>query len=275
MAVALAVTAALAWGCLEVVLLRAAKDLGALRLGFWLMVLGSVMIVPLALVSGPAPGVEDLTVAVVPALVGLAGSGLYFIALRDGKLALVSPTVGTSGGIGAVLAIVVLGERLGEWAVAALCAAVVGVVLATSARRTGGSGGMGWAIAAAVLLGVYTVVLAVAAQQLGPLWAVAAYRVTGVVVLGSIFLVRRRPPGVGRVAMRKLVGATVLETIGFITFTTALRAGPVAVVSVIMAQFATVAVLMATFLLRERLLVRQWVGVLLMLVATTVLAATQ
>lgn len=276
MAVALAVAAAFAWGCLEVVLLRSAKDVGALRLGFWLMVLGTGLIVPIALVSGSAPGLDDLPVAILPALVGLAGSGLYFIALREGKLTLVSPTVGTSGGIGAVLAIVVLGEHLGGWTVVALAAAVAGVVLASSAPRTaGGAGGMGWAVAAALLLGVYTVVLAVSAEELGPLWAVAAYRVTGIVVLGSILLFRRQSPGVGRTAMRTLVVAALLETVGFVTFTTALTLGPVAVVSVIMAQFATVAVVLATVLLHERLLTRQWVGVGWMLVATAVLAASQ
>ena len=36
------------------------------------------------------------------ALVGLGASTLYMVALRDGKLSLVSPTVATSGGIGAL-----------------------------------------------------------------------------------------------------------------------------------------------------------------------------
>jgi uncharacterized membrane protein len=46
-------------------------------------------------------------------------------------------------------------------------------------------------------------------------------------------------------------------------------------VSVIMAQFSTVAVVLATVVLRERLLGHQWVGVVLMLTATAVLGATR
>lgn len=271
----LALVTALTWGVLEVLLLRSAKDIGALRLGFWLMVLGCVLIVPVALAAEPIPDVRQLPVAVIPALVGLAGSALYLVALRDGKLALVSPTVSTSGGIGAVIAILVLGERLGPFTVAALCAAVVGVVLAALRPRSEGSGGMTWAVIAAVLFGAYTVALSVSAQAVGPIWAVAAYRITGIVVLGGILAAARISPKVGRAAMRVLVWAVMLETVGFIAFTVALTLGPVAIVSVIMGQFSTVAILFATLLLRERLLGLQWVGVVLMLSATAFLAAVQ
>jgi uncharacterized membrane protein len=63
--------------------------------------------------------------------------------------------------------------------------------------------------------------------------------------------------------------------VGFVAFTVALTIGPVAVVSVIMGQFSTVAVVLATVVLRERLVRHQWVGVALMLTATAVLGATQ
>lgn len=275
MAAAIAVVTALAWGCAEVVMLRAAKELGALRLAFWLMALGLPMILPIALIGGLPAGPVNPAAVVLPAVIGLAGSGLYLVALRDGKLSLVSPTVGTSGGIGAVLAVIVLGESLGPITVVFLVVAVAGVALAAITGRGGGSGGMGWAIAAAGLLGAYTVALAISTEALGPVWAVVAYRVTGLVVLGSILAVRRISPRVGGEALRTLLLATVLETVGFIAFTWALSIGPVAVVSVITAQFSTVAIILATLRLGERLRRHQWAGVVLMMAATTVLGAIQ
>ena len=271
MAVLLAVVCAAAWGSMEVLLLRSAKEVGALRLNLWLMIFGGLLIAPVVVWSGPAPSVEDLPIAIAPALVGLAASTTYMVALRDGMLSLVSPTVATSGGLGAVLAVVLLGERLTPVQIGGLTAAVVGVVLATSRGRRGSRGGMGWAVVAAVLFGVYTVTLAVASDQLGPVWAVVAYRITGLVVLGTVLAARRLSPWLDPVGFRRVAIAAILETVGFVAFTVALTIGPVAVVSVIMAQFSTVAVVLATVVLRERLQRHQWIGVAFMLTATAVL----
>jgi drug/metabolite transporter (DMT)-like permease len=259
---------------MEVLLLRSAKQIGPLRLNLWLMIVGGVLIVPVVVASGPVPSVAHVPIAVAPALVGLAASTTYMVALRDGMLSLVSPTVATSGGLGAVLAVLVLGEHLTPVQIGGLTAAVLGVVLATT-RGRGSVDGMGWAVASALLFALYIVTLAVASDRLGPVWAVVAYRITGLVVLGAIFAVRRLSPRIGSLGMRRVSIAAMLETVGFVAFTTALTIGPVAVVSVIMGQFSTVAVVLATVVLRERLLSHQWIGVVLMLTATAVLGATQ
>jgi drug/metabolite transporter (DMT)-like permease len=275
-AVVLALLCAAAWGSMEVLLLRSAKDLGALRLNLWLMIFGTALIAPVALFAGPAPELGDLPIAIAPALVGLAASTLYMVALRDGMLSLVSPTVATSGGIGAVLAVLLLGEELAALQIGALATAVAGVVLATARGRGAASpAGMGWAVVSAVLFGLYTVTLAIASDRLGAVWAVVAYRITGLAVLGAIFAMWRLSPRVGAQGLRRTLTAATLETVGFVAFTTALTIGPVAVVSVIMGQFSTVAVVLATVVLRERLVRHQWVGVALMLTATAVLGATQ
>jgi drug/metabolite transporter (DMT)-like permease len=72
-----------------------------------------------------------------------------------------------------------------------------------------------------------------------------------------------------------VLGTVILETMGLLAFTAALDRGPVAIVSVIMAQFSTVAVVLAAVLLHERLRRHQWAGVALVIVATTLLAALQ
>jgi drug/metabolite transporter (DMT)-like permease len=260
---------------MEVLLLRSAKDLGALRLNLWLMIFGGLLIAPIALLSGPVPEIEHLPIAIAPALVGLGASTLYMVALRDGMLSLVSPTVATSGGIGAVLAVILLGEQLTPIQIGGLAIAVFGVILATTRGRGASPGGMRWAVLSALLFGLYTVTLAVASDRLGAVWAVVAYRVTGLVVLGVILAAWRLSPRVGAQGLRRTLIAATLETVGFVAFTTALNIGPVAVVSVIMGQFSTVAVVLATLVLRERLLRHQWAGVILMFAATAILGATQ
>jgi drug/metabolite transporter (DMT)-like permease len=268
--VVLALITALAWGTTELLMIRAAKGLHPLTLGLWLMLIGAVLILPVALSSGQVPSASDIPIAVLPALVGLGGSFAYWLALRVGMLSIVSPTVATSGGIGAVIAIVLLGERFTTPELVGIAIAVAGVVLATF-TRAGTAAGVWWALLAAVLLGCYTVSLAVAAERIGPMWSVAAYRVTGILVLLPVALIAHHPLNLDRRFARVVVSAAALETVGFIAFTSALDLGPVAVVAVVTAQFSTVAVLLAAVVLHERLLLHQWVGVAMMLAATTML----
>ena len=262
MAVGLAVITALVWGVMEVLLLRMAKQAGAFTVALWLALLGGLLALPIALVSGP-PGDDggQLALALLPGLLGLGATFLYLVALRVGKLMVVSPTVATSGGVGAVLAVVFLDERFQLVVMLAVIASVAGVVMASAAGR-GDVTGAGWAVPAALLFGAYTTALAVSAERIGPMWAVLGYRIATLLVLVPIGMV------VGGLSLRlpreiraPIAAAALLETVGFAAFSIALSIGPVAIVSVIMAQFTTVAVVLAALVLDERLRPHQWAGV--------------
>jgi drug/metabolite transporter (DMT)-like permease len=270
--VALAFATALAWGTTELLMIRAAKGIHAVTLGLWLMLFGGMFILPIAVLSGPRPDIADLQIAIAPALVGLAGSFAYWLALRDGMLSIVSPTVATSGGVGAVIAIALLGERFSMLGLVGIAVSVAGVVLATF-TKAGTAKGVWWAALAAILLGCYTVSLAAAAERIGPMWSIASYRLTGLVVLLPIAFGSRRSVVLDRPMVRVVIAAAALETVGFIAFTSALDRGPVAIVAVVAAQFSTVAVFLAAAVLRERLLRHQWIGVAMMIAATTLLGA--
>jgi drug/metabolite transporter (DMT)-like permease len=261
MAVGLALITALMWGVMEVLLLRVAKQAGAFTVALWLSVIGGLLALPIAIMSGPPDDRGQLALALVPGLLGVGATFLYLVALRVGKLTVVSPTVATSGGVGAVLAVVFLDERFQLVVALAVVASVVGVVLASASRR-GGVTGAGWAVPAALLFGAYTTTLAVSAERVGPMWAVLGYRAATLLVLV--------PAGVVMGGLRlslphdvraPIVAAALLETTGFAAFSVALGLGPVAIVSVVMAQFTTVAVVLAAVVLRERLRPHQWAGV--------------
>lgn len=261
MAVGLALITALMWGIMEVLLLRTAKQVGAFTVALWLSTLGGVLAVPIAIASGPVPEASELAWALVPGLLGLGATFLYLVALRVGQLTVVSPTVATSGGIGALLAVLFLDERFRVVVALAVVASVLGVVMASASGR-GRVTGAGWAVPAALLFGAYTTALAVSAERVGPLWAVLGYRIATLLVLVPIGLAM---PGL-RLSLAKdvralVVVATLLETAGFAAFSVALDLGPVAVVSVIMAQFTTVAVVLAAVVLNEKLRSHQWAGV--------------
>jgi drug/metabolite transporter (DMT)-like permease len=254
-AVFLAASAALSWGWTEFLMIRAARQLHPVQLGVWLMVFGTALVLPFALATSHLPRVDQLPVTMVPALVGLTATFLYYLALGRGQLSIVSPTVATSGGFGALMA---------------------GVVLAAFTERGSSSAaGVGWALLAAVFFGAYAVTLSFSTDEVGVARTVAAFRITGLVILGFAAFAMRLPLRLNRRELRLVLGTVTLETMGLLAFTAALDRGPVAIVSVIMAQFSTVAVVLAALLLHERLRHHQWVGVALVIAATTLLAALQ
>ncbi len=276
MAVFLAASAALSWGWTEFLMIRAARQLHPVQLGVWLMAFGTALVLPFTLATSHMPRVDQLPVTVVPALVGLTATFLYYLALGRGQLSIVSPTVATSGGFGALMAVVFLGERFSPFGLVGIVLAVVGVVLAAFTERGSGSAaGTGWALLAAVLFGAYAVTLSFSTDEVGVARTVAAFRITGLVILGSAAFAMRLPLRLNRKELRLVLGTVTLETMGLLAFTAALDRGPVAIVSVIMAQFSTVAVVLAALLLHERLRRHQWVGVALVIGATTLLAALQ
>lgn len=277
MAVTLAVVTALTWGVNEWALSRASKQMPTPVLGMWMSLLGLVLVVPLALALDGPPAVEpgSLTALFLPGLVAAASGFVYLGALRVGKLAIVSPTVAASGGIAAVLAVILLGERFSPLGVAALVGAVVGVVVASYEGNRTAPAGVWLAAAAAVGFGIYAFTLALAAELIGPMWTVVGYRLAGISVFVPVVLARRLDLWPSSPGAQFIVAATTLETAGFITLAIAFTIGSVAIVSVIMSQFAAVAVLLAAIVLREWLRPHQWLGVAVVLVSVSILASIQ
>lgn len=98
----------------------------------WVMIVGVVVGLPLAVVS---PGPATLEASTV-ALLGLAGVcyviglQLAYAALRVGKVSIVAPIVATEGAVAALIA-VALGDRIGVVAGIMLVVIAMGVVLST------------------------------------------------------------------------------------------------------------------------------------------------
>src|SRR3712207_6793984 len=110
MTVWLAVVTAITWGVMEVLLLRVTKRVGAFTVALWISVFGGILTIPIVAMYAEPATRGELAMGLLPGLLGVGAAFLYFTALRVGKLTVVSPTVATNGGIGALIAVVVLGE---------------------------------------------------------------------------------------------------------------------------------------------------------------------
>ena len=123
--------AALCWAAASLAASRAARVAGPRVVLAWVMLVGFVIAVPVAVVEGVPPlDAEAWVLLLVAGLGNVLGLSLAYAAFATGKLSVAAPIVSTEGALAAVIA-VVLGEPLALPVAIALGVIAVGVVLAS------------------------------------------------------------------------------------------------------------------------------------------------
>lgn len=272
--------------------------LGALRLrvarSTLVGYLVATVVVALALpFSGGVWSAGAIRWGALTAVFAITGVLAFYAALVSGPISLSAPLVGVIESAVPVAVAVALGERLGwvTWlAVVAACAggALVSVKLGSGERMTPRAFVL--AIVAGVLLGASILTLDAAPADSGLIpafgeCAVGFLLVAAAVVLGRVsrgfgrLLARldatdasaAPAPGI-RLALPSIV-AGVLIGAGNVLLLLALRAGPLAVVTVLVDLYPVATVLLAWFVARERLSPLQFLGVGLAVGASALFAA--
>jgi drug/metabolite transporter (DMT)-like permease len=214
-----------------------------------------------------------------------AGSGfallLFYRGLAEGAMSVVAP-IAACGAVIPVLAAPLRGELPSALGVLGIVAAVAGVVLVSRTPDPGQhpSGRpvrvLAMALGAALGFGLYFVFVDAGTATAGasPLWVVAGGRTSSLLVLVTIALAGRRAeatwPG-RRIVPVALVG--VADTSANLLFALAATSGNLAVVGVLGSLYPVATVVLARWLLRERLSAGQNAGVLLALAGVGLLAA--
>lgn len=271
--IALSATAALVWGAAGVAGGLGARIVGPQRFIAWALLLGMVLAVPLCIVTWP-PGRLDLRIALWIALVTacmLSGLVFSYIGMRRGSISVVAPISALYGGVSALISIV-LGEPVTGVIVASLGLAVIGGVMAASsgtaepgAKYQDNRAAAGFAALTAIVWGVQLWAGGQIQDDLGPSWLVFLARGLALVVLLALLV----PRGAFRVPRRVLPYALIAgcgEVAGFSLFLVASGYG-LAQASVLTGQYGTVAALIGLVVLKERLRVIQYVGLVLIVLA--------
>src|SRR5207248_11560084 len=129
---------ALAWAATTLCSARASRTIGAVPTLAWVMLVGLVPAGAAVLAAGgAAPHGSALSWLAASGFGNVAGLGLVYASVRRGKVGVVAPIASTEGAVAAVVA-VGFGEHLSAGVTISLGAAVVGVVLAASARGVEG-----------------------------------------------------------------------------------------------------------------------------------------
>jgi drug/metabolite transporter (DMT)-like permease len=269
--VVLGLTAAACWGVPDVWLAQATRNVGPFPVVFGAMLIGVAAIAPAAFfVDLPDWTARGVALGVLLGALTAVAYQAGFVAFKNGAVSIVAPIISCEGAVAAALAIAA-GEELHGAVLICLGLAVVGVVLAAMGEGGGRAGALPAAVCAC-FWGVILVLSNPVSDDLGVFWGFMLIRVSGLVLMLPLAL------GSGAVTSwrrdRWRVAAWGFgDSFAYLSFVAAANNGPVAVASVLAAQFATVAVLVATAFFGERPRRRQLLGVALVIAAVSAIAA--
>ena len=277
--VILGLLTALSYALQDFLMMPVARAASVIAGVLWIRVAALLaLVVAVAIVGGLPSGGEEWRAAGFAALGGVfevAAFLAWLTALSRGQLSVVSP-LGSISSAFTVIFVLIIGQSVSSAVWVALPLAVVGGALtsfepADDGGRSRSAAGAGWAVLAAAVFGVVTILFGEAAA-LAPL-TVALFAGLATVLATAPLAVALRAWRLPARFRRRVGACGLLDAGALITFAAATAVGPLSVVGIIVAQTGTMAVLLGMVLLGERPSRTQMVGIVLTLAAVTLLGA--
>ena len=273
----LALLSSLAWGVADVAGGVATRRVGSPRTLALSYPAGALAITVFALTI--VPGTIDSSVlwlSIYTAVAGTAAMVLLYGALAIGPMGVVSPLTAVGGAAVPVVVGIARGESVTVLIVIGMVLAVIAVVLVS--RESGPharvtlkglllSGGAG------LFIGLYLVGLGIAPDDSG-IWVASLSRWWSSIamVTVAVVLILRRKSGTGaRYPWLLAVSAGILDASANALFNLAAQGGELLVVAVIGSLYPAATIVLAHFVLHERMSRVQWCGVALALGAAVAL----
>jgi drug/metabolite transporter (DMT)-like permease len=277
-AIALGLAASLSWGVGDFL-----GGLQSRRLPVVAVVLGSqlaglALVVVIVAIRGKAlPGGDFVPYAAASSVGGIIGLTAFYKALSIGAMGVVAPLSSTAAVIPLVVGLA-SGDSLSALQATGIALAISGVVLASREASDEAKGstavakGAGYALVSAVGFGCFFVAIAHASDA-DVMWAVCVNRAVSALLLTAALLVTRPRLGLKLGDMRILVLIGVLDTGANGFFALASTKGLVSVVAVLASLYPIVTVILARFVLHERLRAVQRFGAAAALAGVALISA--
>jgi drug/metabolite transporter (DMT)-like permease len=208
--------------------------------------------------EGPPGGAGWIGWAALASVAGVTGLSAFYRGLATGAMGVVAPISSAAAVVPLVVGLAT-GERPNALQAAGIALAIVGVVMASREEGGASATGAGLAIVAALGFGGFFVGIAEASKA-DVLWALGVSRAFSFTFLAcAVLAMRPGMPGTGR-GYADLAAIGVLDTTANLLFALATTEGLVSVVAVLGSLYPIVTVLLARFVLHERLRALQRVG---------------
>lgn len=280
LAALLALTAAAAYGAGDFLGGVASRRAPATAVVLWSHLIGLVALVALAPLVGGEPTTTALAYGAGAGIVGGGGVALFYQAMSMGSMSVVAPITALFSAVVPVLAGVGTGERPQLGAVVGIAVALVAITLVSREPSGTGTGvrrdrhqvrALLLALAAGFGFGLFFVLLNAAGDDVGiwPLVGARTASVTLFAVLATVGLTSGVPP---RGAARAAIGAGLLDVTANVCYVVALTHGLMSVVAVLTSLYPAGTVLLARYVLGERMTPVQQVGLSFAGVAAVLIA---
>jgi drug/metabolite transporter (DMT)-like permease len=279
-AIVLALVAGISWGVSDFMGGLYSRKLPLATVLLVSQTVGFVALLPLALVFGQS-GLDAAAIsyAVAGSASGLIGIAGLYRGMTIGTVSIVAP-ISATGAVIPVIFGLLRGERAMPLQSMGVVLALIGIVLASravdddssSSRRAKMGPGVGLAILAALGFGGYFVLLHEASTH-DVLWAGVVQRLTGVCLMIVVVLWQRQPVAIDSSTLGKLMPVGVLDAGANVLYGWASTLGLISLAAVLASLFPVVTVILARFILRERLSLGQGAGVVFALAGVALIAA--
>jgi drug/metabolite transporter (DMT)-like permease len=274
--IALGLASSVAWGISDFLGGLRSRRISALAVLLVSQPVGLVLALVVALaVGGDALGVREAGIAAGAGAAAVLALGAFYRAMALGSVTVVA-TIGALGVLVPVVAGLVRGDRPGAVQAVGAAAGVVGVMLVArepdAEWRAAGRASIGLAAFAALGFGVFFVGLD-AASGPRPTWTIVAARVGGVATLLAAAAIARPSMRIERSLLPSLVAIGCFDVLANSLFAVATNHGLLSLVAVAGSLYSAVTVLLARFVLGERLAPIQVSGVIVALIGVALIAA--
>ena len=259
----------------------ASRRANGIRVALYVAVAGLPMALAVSLVAGTDHvGRSDMAWSVLAGVAVSLGIGCFYIGMGRGLISVVAPVAAVTGAAIPVIYALARGERPGPVALIGLAVAFVAVAvvsLAPSEQHPGAAvvdrGVIGLALASGVLFGLFYIAFSRVSDDAG-LWPVTIERTAATVVLLALALALTRGPVDDiRRLLPSILTVAALEVAAVVPLLLALQRGPVAIATVVASLYPVTTVLLAAFVLRERLSRLQYVGVVCALLSVALVSS--
>jgi drug/metabolite transporter (DMT)-like permease len=273
--IAVALSAALVYGAADFLGGLASRRTSTLAVVVWSQAAGFLVLAVALPLSPGAPQPADLGWGALCGVIGAGAVGLLYRGLAIGAMGVVSP-------ITAVLAAVLpvaygalrhtLPSLAASIGIALSLVAVIAISAVPPASRQPARRGIGEALGAGVLFGVFFIVLAQTRTGAGlyPLLGARTASLVTFVLAGTLLRVSYRP---ARSAIGIIVLGGVCDMLANVLFLIAAHGGLLAIVAVLTSLYPASTVALAAVFLHERLRAVQWAGVGLALTGVAFISA--
>ena len=273
----LAFSSGMSWGTADFLAGVSARRLPLLVVSSVSQFAGLLFIGAIVLVRGEGPQeAVALVYGLAGGVFGAIGLSALYRGLAIGRMGVVAPTAALSGTVPVAWGLI-RGDRPSSLQFVGVALAIGGVILAARASDGGSerraAAGVGLALVAALTLGMLVVLLDEAGRS-DPLWGVLMVRV-GALTLLSVAVVARRPTfAMTRHQGGRLAAVGMLDNGANLAFALAAEAGGLLTLTSVLGSLYPVAtVVLARFVLHERLARHQTVGVVAALTGVALIAA--